>query len=155
MCKNPREGAIAAVEVRGKPREGEGAATEVRKKALESGGKPGKGAGTREGKTGKAYIMQAEFSLPRLLFAYYVMINVTAYIVYFADKYKAQRRMWRVSENALLGLAIAGGAFGGYAAMRIYHHKTRHKKFTVTVPLFFFFFLCIMIFLMGRFSGTW
>ena len=55
------------------------------------------------------------------------------------DKFKAQRHMWRIPESTLLGLAVLGGAFGAYGGMVVFRHKTRHKKFTVTLPL-----LCLL-----------
>ena len=42
---------------------------------------------------------------------------------------------FRISERTLLTLAAVGGAWGAYAAMQLFRHKTRHKKFAVGVPL--------------------
>lgn len=70
------------------------------------------------------------------LAVYLIVMNVIAFIVYGADKAKARRGQWRVSERTLLTLAALGGAGGAWLGMRVFRHKTKHRKFTVCVPLF-------------------
>ncbi len=67
---------------------------------------------------------------------YLAAVNLTAFIVYGADKAKARRRQWRVSERTLMALAALGGAYGARLAMSVFHHKTKHRKFTLGVPVF-------------------
>ena len=43
---------------------------------------------------------------------------------------------WRISEIALLTWAALGGSLGAFLGMHFFHHKTRHKKFRLLVPLF-------------------
>ena len=50
-------------------------------------------------------------------------------------KWKAKKFMWRVSEAALLGLAVIGGSIGAWLGMKAWHHKTLHRKFRFGVPL--------------------
>lgn len=66
---------------------------------------------------------------------YYIVINAAAFIIYGADKLFAKKDMWRVPEKTLLLIAAVGGAYGAFAAMEIFRHKTKHIKFTVTVPV--------------------
>ena len=67
--------------------------------------------------------------------AYYLLaINAVAFIVYGIDKYKAKKAKWRISETTLLTLAAIGGSIGAWAGMRIWHHKTLHKKFKYGIP---------------------
>lgn len=66
---------------------------------------------------------------------YLVAINLIAYILYAIDKYKSKRQKWRISEKALIMVALLGGSIGALFAMKIFHHKTKHKKFTIVVPL--------------------
>ena len=61
-------------------------------------------------------------------------LNLIAFYAYWSDKRKAKRGKWRTSEARLLVLSLLG-PFGAYAAMKIYHHKTRKMKF-VLVPIF-------------------
>ena len=48
---------------------------------------------------------------------------------------KAKKSKWRVSEAALLGLAVVGGSIGAWLRMKTWHHKTLHRKFRYGVPL--------------------
>ncbi|MBR5699454.1 MAG: DUF1294 domain-containing protein [Prevotella sp.] len=66
---------------------------------------------------------------------YLVVINVVAFVVYGVDKYKAKHGRWRIPEATLLGLAVIGGSIGAWLGMRVWHHKTMHKKFQYGVPL--------------------
>ena len=61
-------------------------------------------------------------------------INLFTFILYGLDKRYAKKKKWRISEARLLLFAALYGALGAYLGMRIFRHKTKHKKFTVTVP---------------------
>jgi uncharacterized membrane protein YsdA (DUF1294 family) len=62
---------------------------------------------------------------------YLAVTSLITFFTYAADKKKAKKGKWRVSEKALLGMSFIGGATGGYLAMRIKHHKTKHWYFHV------------------------
>ena len=68
------------------------------------------------------------------LFTYYVVVNVLTTVLFVVDKRRAQHGRWRVSEKALLGLSLAGGAVGGLVAMRTVRHKTRKPAFRYGLP---------------------
>ena len=70
-----------------------------------------------------------------IAYIYLVAINVVTFFVYGIDKWKARHKRWRVSEAALLMLAVLGGSVGAWLGMRVWHHKTQHKKFKYGVPL--------------------
>lgn len=57
-----------------------------------------------------------------------IILNLMNFILYGLDKFKAKHKMWRISEKTLLTLSIMAG-FGGLIGMKIFHHKTREKKF--------------------------
>ena len=59
-----------------------------------------------------------------------IVINVLTFFIYGIDKWKARRNKWRISEAALLWLAVAGALLG----MKVWHHKTMHKKFKYGLP---------------------
>lgn len=69
-------------------------------------------------------------------FAYLMIINLAAFIMYGIDKKRALCGRWRISEATLLGIAFAGGSVGALLGMRCFRHKTRHWKFRILVPLF-------------------
>lgn len=66
---------------------------------------------------------------------YLVVINVVTFFVYGIDKRKAKRSKWRVAESTLMLLAILGGSIGAWTGMKVWHHKTIHKKFKYGIPL--------------------
>ena len=66
---------------------------------------------------------------------YFIFINIFAFIVYGVDKKKAKDGKWRISESFLILTAVMGGALGAFLGMIVWHHKTRKKKFTITVPV--------------------
>jgi uncharacterized membrane protein YsdA (DUF1294 family) len=60
--------------------------------------------------------------------------NVITFFVYGIDKWKAKKGKWRISEATLLILAIIGGSIGAWLGIKVWHHKTMHKKFKYGVP---------------------
>lgn len=60
---------------------------------------------------------------------YLAVINVVTFFMYGIDKWKAKKSKWRIRETALLGLAVLGGSVGAWLGMKVWHHKTQHKKF--------------------------
>ena len=69
------------------------------------------------------------------LLYYLIVINVVTFLVYGIDKWKAKQGSWRISEATLLILAVIGGSIGALLGMKIWHHKTMHKKFKYGLPL--------------------
>ena len=66
---------------------------------------------------------------------YLLAINAVTFLLYGIDKYKAKKGQWRISEATLLTMAAIGGSIGAWAGMRLWHHKTMHKKFKYGIPL--------------------
>ena len=66
---------------------------------------------------------------------YLVVINVVAFLAFGLDKLKAKADAWRIPEKTLLGLAVIGGSVGAILGMRTFRHKTRHKQFSVGLPV--------------------
>lgn len=63
-----------------------------------------------------------------------VVINLLTFFLYGVDKWKARHQRWRIPEATLLGLAVLGGSIGAWLGMKVWHHKTMHKKFKYGVP---------------------
>lgn len=78
-----------------------------------------------------------------------LVVNVITFCVYGIDKYKARHSKWRVSEMTLLLLAALGGSLGAWAGMRVWHHKTLHKKFRYGVPALLFLHVCVAVLLLA------
>ena len=72
----------------------------------------------------------------QILIAALLLINIVAFAAYGIDKHKAQKDRWRIPESTLLLMAFFGGALGALLGMRAFHHKTKHWKFKILVPLF-------------------
>ena len=82
------------------------------------------------------------------LLYYLIVINIVTFLVYGIDKWKAKQSSWRISEAILLLLAAIGGSIGALLGMKLWRHKTQHKKFKYGVPAI----LIIQIILIGYLS---
>ena len=79
-----------------------------------------------------------------ILLAYLLLINIITYFTYAADKTKARQNKWRIPERTLILLALLGGSL---LAMKHYHHKTRHLKFKLGIPIILIIQIIITFFL--------
>ena len=68
------------------------------------------------------------------LLYYFVCVNVLTFFVYGIDKWQARQGKWRISEATLLLFAVIGGSIGAWLGMRVWRHKTMHKKFKYGIP---------------------
>ena len=64
-----------------------------------------------------------------IILYYLLAVNIATFFLYGIDKYKARKGRWRISEATLLMMAVIGGSIGAWSGMRLWHHKTMHKKF--------------------------
>ena len=78
---------------------------------------------------------------------YLAVINVATFFTYGIDKWKAKKSMWRIRETALLALAVLGGSIGAWLGMKVWHHKTMHKKFKYGVPFILIAQIALLIFI--------
>lgn len=70
-----------------------------------------------------------------LLGLYLLAVNLLSFGLMGADKSRARRGKWRVSEKTLFLPVLLGGALGGTLGMWAFHHKTRHWYFRWGFPL--------------------
>lgn len=91
--------------------------------------------------------MKASHMTVLLLVAYVAIINTLAFIVYGIDKLKAKKGKWRIPESTLLLLAIIGGSIGAWFGIKVWHHKTLHKKFKYGIPLIVIIQIVIAIYI--------
>ncbi|MCQ2304231.1 MAG: DUF1294 domain-containing protein [Bacteroidales bacterium] len=83
-----------------------------------------------------------------LLFIYLAVINLSGFIMYAIDKAKAKQKARRIPEKTLLNFARLGGGLGCWLGMKTFHHKTIHKQFRITVPLWTIIWLGFIIFIL-------
>lgn len=74
-------------------------------------------------------LIEMSKELWQLLGLYLLLVNLTAFAVMGADKRRARRGAWRISEKTLFLPAVLGGALGGVLGMWVFRHKTRHWYF--------------------------
>ena len=77
---------------------------------------------------------------------YLISINVATFFVYGIDKWKAKKSKWCIRETALLGLALLGGSIGAWLGMKVWHHKTQHKKFKYGIPAIIIVQLALIVY---------
>ena len=75
------------------------------------------------------------FNILYIALIYLAAINVVTFFLYGIDKLKAKHSQWRISEATLVWFSVIGGSVGAWLGMKIWHHKTQHKKFQYGVPL--------------------
>ena len=78
---------------------------------------------------------------------YLLAINIVSFFLYGIDKYKAKKGRWRISEATLLMMAVIGGSIGAWAGMRLWHHKTMHKKFKHGIPIIIILQVFLVVYL--------
>ena len=78
---------------------------------------------------------------------YLFAINIVSFFLYGIDKYKAKKNKWRISEATLLMIAVIGGSIGAWVGMRLWHHKTMHKKFKYGIPVIIIFQVALAVYL--------
>ena len=76
-----------------------------------------------------------------------IIINLITFLLYGIDKLKAKKGKWRISEDTLLLLAVIGGSIGAWLGIKIWHHKTLHKKFKYGIPLIIFAQIVVAIYM--------
>ena len=78
---------------------------------------------------------------------YLLAVNALTFLLYGMDKYKAKKGRWRISEATLLLMAVIGGSIGAWVGMRLWHHKTKHKKFKYGIPVIIILQVALMVYL--------
>lgn len=83
----------------------------------------------------------------KIILIYIAAITLVTFFVYGIDKHKARKDKWRIPESTLLWLAALGGSVGALLGMKVWHHKTLHKKFRFGVPAILILQIAIVVFL--------
>ena len=93
--------------------------------------------------------MEAERTpeMMNIILYYLLAVNIATFLLYGIDKYKAKKGKRRISEATLLTMAAIGGSIGACAGMRLWHHKTMHKKFKHGIPVIMIMQVCLVVYL--------
>ncbi len=83
----------------------------------------------------------------KILFYYILLINLYGVIVMYYDKSKSIKHQWRVPESRIFLISLILGSLGVFLGMHLFRHKTKHKKFTIGIPLI----LIIQLYLLSKF----
>ena len=86
-------------------------------------------------------------NLTNILIIYLVIINLAAFFIFGIDKRRAIKNRWRIAESTLFLLALIGGSIGAEAGMYVFHHKTRHLRFVIGIPLIFILLVFFVFFI--------
>lgn len=79
---------------------------------------------------------------------YLFITNAAAFLLMLADKRRAVKGTWRIPESTLMGIAAIGGSLGAVIAMRLFHHKTRHPKFYIGLPVLLAVHILLLVWLL-------
>lgn len=71
----------------------------------------------------------------KYLMIYLLLINAAGFLLMLVDKWKAIHDRWRISEKTLFLTAILGGSIGILAGIYLCRHKTKHRSFTIGIPV--------------------
>lgn len=84
-----------------------------------------------------------------LMVLYYLLfINIFGFILILIDKRKSIKGKWRIREKNFFIFAILGAGIGEYISMILYRHKTKHKSFTIGIPIITVAFYLLMLYLL-------
>ena len=72
-----------------------------------------------------------------LIIIYAVVINIIAVVITVKDKEAVKRKKWRIPEKTLFTVATLSGCITMYITMHVIHHKTKHKRFMIGIPIIF------------------
>ncbi|MDY6000451.1 MAG: DUF1294 domain-containing protein [Candidatus Limisoma sp.] len=78
---------------------------------------------------------------------YLSAINVVTFVLFGLDKYNARKGNRRIREVTLMAMAALGGSVGAWMGMRLWHHKTKHRKFRYGIPLILLLQIALIYFL--------
>lgn len=70
-----------------------------------------------------------------LLAGYIVLVNLAGFFMMGSDKQRARRHAFRIPEASLFAIALIGGSAGALSGMYVFHHKTKHPRFLIGMPV--------------------
>ena len=80
-----------------------------------------------------------------VMLAYFALVSLIAICVTVSDKIRAKRKKYRTPEATLLVISALGGSVAMLFTMILIHHKTKHSKFMVGIPVIILFQLALTL----------
>ncbi|MBM7584905.1 uncharacterized membrane protein YsdA (DUF1294 family) [Bacillus pakistanensis] len=85
---------------------------------------------------------------------YLLFINIMGYITMGLDKNKSKKQnARRIPEKTIWRISLLGGALGTMLGMNRFRHKTKHRQFSIGLPLLAIFEGIAIFILYGKISG--
>ncbi len=81
----------------------------------------------------------------KALLIYFLIISLISAVITAVDKRNAIKGKRRIPEDFLITLGLVGGALSELTTMKLIHHKTKHKKFMIGLPIEIAFHIAIII----------
>ena len=78
---------------------------------------------------------KAGMNMKNIFLAAWLAMNGFTFCLYGVDKRRAKRGAWRIPEKTLLLCTWLLGGVGVLIGMRVFHHKTKHRVFTISAPI--------------------
>lgn len=78
---------------------------------------------------------KAGMNTKNIFLAAWLAMNGFTFCLYGVDKRRAKRGAWRIPEKTLLLCTWLLGGVGALIGMRVFHHKTKHRVFTISAPI--------------------
>lgn len=91
----------------------------------------------------------------KIVAAVLAVINLAAFVMWGVDKARAKKGAWRISESALLLIALLGGGLGALLGMLVFRHKTQKWQFKIGVPICLMYQvgLILMVWFLAKYWG--
>ena len=90
----------------------------------------------------------------KYVLVYLAVISAISVALTILDKRAARLHALRVPEIVLLLFAALGGSVSMYVTMRIIHHKTRHAKFMLGLPIIFVLQIMLLLYLVWQWAES-
>ena len=71
----------------------------------------------------------------KYLMIYLLLVNAAGLLLMLIDKWKAIHDRCRIPEKTLFLTAVLGGSIGTMIGIYLFRHKTRHRSFTIGIPV--------------------
>ena len=74
--------------------------------------------------------------IPLIVLGWLAVVSLISIVICIYDKIAAKKLpKHRTPEKTLIMLSILGGSLAMYITMQIIHHKTKHAKFMIGIPV--------------------